>query len=202
MAENKQKTVQKQVESLKTKMKRTRSRLSNDPLGREEVEILLSKVADLQDYTMLLFGFYSGVRVGELKFGYDAIQFQEGYVHVWDEKKNRYRNIYVPEPVLMSLKRYWNAKIDKKSPLLFDLSSKTIERKIKRYTQEVLGKAKTWHCVRHTYITQSVEQGLPISIVISNTGDRPSTILAYYVKLSTTFIKEQINTKALFKVNG
>lgn len=200
MAENEQKTVQKQFQSLNTKMKRTRNRLSNDPLSRAEVELLLSKVTDLQDYTMLLLGFYSGVRVSELKFDYNAINFQEGYIHIWDEKKDNYRNVYVPEAVLTALQRYWNAKTDKKSPLMFDLSSKSIERRVRRYTNDILSKAKTWHCIRHTYITQSVEQGIPISVVISNTGDRPSTILAYYVKLSPTYIKEQINTKQLFKV--
>ena len=202
MNENKLETVQKEAIRLKSKMFKTRNRLNNDPLSRAEVEALLTKVTDLQDYTMLLFGFYTGVRVSELKFDYNAIDFQEGYVHIWDEKKNRYRNIYVPEAVLTALRRYWNAKPNKRSPLLFEMSTKTIERKIQQYTFEILGKKKSWHCVRHTYITQSVEQDIPISIVISNTGDKPSTILSYYVKLSPTYIREQINAKTLFKVNG
>lgn len=201
MNENTLETVQKSATSLKSKMFKTRNRLNNDPLTQAEVEALLTKITDLQDYTMLLFGFYTGVRVSELKFDYNAIDFQEVYVHIWDEKKNRYRNIYVPEAVLNALHRYWNTKSNKRSPLLFEMSTKTIERKIQRYTFEILGKKKSWHCVRHTYITQSVEQGIPISIVISNTGDRPSTILAYYVKLSPTYIREQINAKTLFKVN-
>jgi hypothetical protein len=51
---------------------------------------------------------------------------------------------------------------------------------------------------RHTYITLSFESGIPISVVIENTGDRPATILQYYTKLSPSFIKNELNQKALF----
>jgi len=53
--------------------------------------------------------------------------------------------------------------------------------------------------IRLTYITLSFESYIPISIVIENTGDKPATILQYYTKLSSSFIKEQINAKLLFK---
>jgi site-specific recombinase XerC len=80
------------------------------------------------------------------------------------------------------------------------MSSKTVQRIIERWTKQVLNKAKSWHCVRHTYITLSFESSIPISIVIENTGDRPATILQYYTKLSPNFIKGEINQKMLFKV--
>ena len=84
--------------------------------------------------------------------------------------------------MLNSLRRYWNERQDRKSPRFFDLSSKTVERIIQRWTNQVLNKAKSWHCVRHTYITLSFESNIPISIVIENTGDKPTTILQYYTK--------------------
>jgi len=121
-------------------------------------------------------------------------------VNVWDEKKDRYRKVYVPESVLNALRRYWNEREDKRSPRFFEMSGKTIERVIQRWTGQVLNKPKSWHCVRHTYITQSFESSIPISIVIENTGDRPATILQYYTKLSPNFIKNEINLKPLFKV--
>lgn len=164
------------------------------------MELLLSKIVDLKDYTLLLFGFYSGVRVGELSFDYNSIIWNEGYVSIWDEKKDRYRKIYIPETVLNSLKRYWNEREVKKSPKFFDISSKTVERVIQRWTTQTLKKSKSWHCVRHTYITQSFENNIPISVVIENTGDKPATILQYYMRLSPSFIKQEINTKLLFKM--
>jgi integrase len=177
-----------------------RNRYSNDPLTKQEVEQLLSKVDNLRDYTLLLLGFYSGLRVGEVGFDYNSIIWEEGYVSIWDEKKDRYRKIYIPETVLNSLRRYWNERQDRRSPKFFDMSSKTVERIIQHWTRQVLNKPKSWHCVRHTYITLSFESNIPISVVIENTGDRPATILQYYTKLSPNFIKNEINQKALFKV--
>jgi len=182
-------------ESIKT----GRKRYSNDPLTRQEVEQLLGKVDNLRDYTLLLLGFYSGVRVGELCFDYNSIVWEKGYVSIWDEKKDRYRKIHLPESVLNSLRRYWNERQDRKSPKFFDISSKSVERIIQRWTRQVLNKPKSWHCVRHTYITLSFESSIPISIVIENTGDRPATILQYYTRLSPSFIKGEINQKLLFK---
>lgn len=180
--------------------KATRNRNNNDTLTRPEVERLLSKIDNLKDYTLLLFGFYSEVRVAELSFDYNSIIWTEGYVSIWDEKKDKYRKVYVPETVLSSLKRSWNERKDKISPKFFDMSSKTIERIIQRWTGKILSKSKSWHCVRHTYISQSFEMNIPISIVIENTGDKPATILQYYTKLSPSFIKEQINEKQLYKI--
>ncbi len=92
-----------------------------------------------------------------------------------------------------------NERVDKRSPKFFDMSSKTVERTIQKWTGRILSKLKSWHCVRHTYITLSFESNIPISIVIENAGDKPATILQYYTKLSPSFIKEQINTKLLFR---
>jgi integrase len=91
-----------------------RKRNSNDPLTKHEVEQLLSKVDNLKDYTLLLFGFSSGVRVGELSFDYNSINWQEGIVSVWDEKKDRYRKEF------------------------FDISKKTAERIIQKWTSQIL----------------------------------------------------------------
>ena len=105
----------------------------------------------------------------------------------------------MPEQVLNGLKRYWNEREQRESPRFFNLYSKTVERTIQYWTTEVLNKPKSWHYVRHTYITLSFESGISISVVIKNTGDRPATILQYYTKLSPSFMREQINEKLLFK---
>jgi integrase len=176
----------------------SKNRNNNDPLTKQEVE-QLSKIDNLKEYTLLLFGFYSGVRVGELSLHYNSIVWNEGFVNIWDENKDRYRKIYIPENVLNGLRRYWNERQDRRSPKFFDVFPKTIERRIQHWTKEILDKQKSWHCVRHTYITLSFESSIPISVVIENTGDKPATILQYYTRLSPSFIKEQINLKPLFE---
>ena len=191
----------KQSSSPNSEPKKTptiRQRNSNDPLSEQEVELLLSKIDKLQDHTLLLFGFSSGVRVSEVMFDHTAINQAEGYVVIWDAKKHVPRKIYLPDSVITALLRHWN-ETDKRSPKLFNISTKTAERIIQYWTSKVLNKRKSWHCVRHTYITLSAMKYIPISIVIANTGDRPSTILQYYTQLSPLFIREEVNKKLLYK---
>ena len=204
-----QQTATKQIQKIKQspnpnpiKTDNSRVRNSNDPLTRQEVEQLLVAVNDLMHHSLLMFGFYAGVRVSEaVGFGLSDINEAEGYVHVWDEKKNRYRNIYVPAKVISKLKMYWNERGDKKSPKFFNISTKSAERIIQQWTEKVLGKRKSWHCARHTYITLSQESEIPIAIVIENTGDSPVTILRYYTRLSVAFKRDQIEKKPLFEVS-
>ncbi len=193
---------QKEVQSLNLNHKKphpTRQRNSNDPLSEEEVEMLLGKVDDLMSHTLLLLGFNSGLRVSEVMFDYTAINAIEGYIIVWDAKKHVPRKVYLSESVITALVRYWNS-VKQKSPKLFDVSTKTVERIIQYWTEKVLNKRKSWHCVRHTYITLSAMKQIPISIVIQNTGDRPATILQYYTQLSPQFIRSEVNQKALFRL--
>ena len=119
MAEIQTFEVQKQVERLNPNPdkppKKIRNRNSNDPLTKEEVELLLSKIDNLFDYTLLLFGLNSGVRVGEVGFDYNAINEKEGYVNIWDEKIDR-SPIYIPEPVFATLNRYWKERGTREAP--------------------------------------------------------------------------------------
>jgi integrase len=75
-------------------------------LRNKRLRLLKAARNNLRDYTLLLLGFYSGVRVGEVGFDYNSIIWEEGYVSIWDGEKDRYRKIYVPETVLNSLRRY------------------------------------------------------------------------------------------------
>ncbi len=57
------------------------------------------------------------------------------------------QKVYVPDTVLNSLTRYWNERADRKSPKLFDISAKTVERIIQKWTLQILSKSKSWHYV-------------------------------------------------------
>ena len=61
-------------------------------------------------------------------------------------------------------------------------------------------KRKSWHAIRHTYISLSRELGVPMEIVIQNTGDTAATILKYYSKPSPEFIRKTIQEKQMFEV--
>ena len=185
---------------LKTDIKE-RKRHNNDPLTREEIEKLLNGIDNITDHTLLFIGFYTGMRVSEIVSMEEiSLNEQEGRIHIWDEKKNKYRDIYVPKDVFSVTRRYINSLKERKDPRIFPFTEKTAERKIQYWTKKILGKTKSWHAVRHTYISLSRELELPMEIVISNTGDTPATILKYYSKPSPQFIRRVIEERKLFEV--
>ncbi len=187
-------------DNLKTDIKE-RKRHNNDPLTREEIEQLLNGTDNITDHTLLFIGFYTGMRVSEIVSMEEiSLNEAEGRIHIWDEKKNKYRDIYVPQDVFSITRRYINSLKDRKDPRIFPFTEKTAERKIQYWTQKILGKTKSWHAVRHTYISLSRELELPMEIVISNTGDTPATILRYYSKPSPQFIRRVIEERKLFEV--
>lgn len=194
----------KSDKSLKThenKTGKTRNRYSNDPLQKDEVELLLNSVDNIQDHTFFVLGCYSGMRISEIISIEDiSLNEGEGRIHIWDEKKDHYRDVYVPSIVFSVLRRYINSLNNRKDPRLFPFSKKTGERKIEYWTTKILGKTKSWHAVRHTYISLSRELELPMEIVISNTGDTPATILKYYSKPSPEFVRRIIEERKLFEV--
>ena len=96
-------------EKLKTDIKE-RKRHNNDPLTREEIEKLLNGIDNITDHTLLFIGFYTGMRVSEIVSMEEiSLNEQEGRIHIWDEKKNKYRDIYVPKDVFSVTRRYINS---------------------------------------------------------------------------------------------
>ena len=178
-----------------------RKRTSNDPLTSQEADQLLKSIDNIPDYSLVLTGLYTGMRISEIsKLEEISINQEEQRIHIWDEKKDKYRDVYVPQEVISVLKRHINSMSRGKDPRLFRYSLKTIERKIQGWTLRTLGKKKSWHAIRHTYISLSRELGLPMEIVIQNTGDTAATILKYYSKPSPEFIRKTVQEKKIYEV--
>ncbi len=189
----------KKIENKTDKKERTRT--PNDPLTSEEANELLKRIDNIPDYTLIFVGLYTGMRISEIASLEEiSINDQEQRIHIWDEKKDRYRDVYVPQEVLSAIKRHINSMTRGKDPRIFPFSHKTIERKIQGWTYRILGKKKSWHAIRHTYISLSRELGIPMEIVIQNTGDAAATILKYYSKPSPVFIRKVVDEKKLFEV--
>ena len=196
---NKKKKSLKKIENKTDKKERTRT--PNDPLTSEEANELLKRIDNIPDYTLIFVGLYTGMRISEIASLEEiSINDQEQRIHIWDEKKDRYRDVYVPQEVLSAIKRHINSMTRGKDPRIFPFSHKTIERKIQGWTYRILGKKKSWHAIRHTYISLSRELGIPMEIVIQNTGDAAATILKYYSKPSPVFIRKVVDEKKLFEV--
>ena len=75
------------------------------------------------------------------------------------------------------------------------LGAKTVERIIQGYSKKVLGFVISWHSLRTTYVSRSVELEQSPAVVMANTGDSPATILKYYAKLPEIVMRRFVESK-------
>ena len=131
---------------------------------------------DLLDRTALILGFNSGMRVSEIThIDVGMIDFENERIKIWDEKKDRYRVVY-PGKVAMSMISLYMKEKNIKGPRLFDLNEKTLERHFQKLTSSALNDKRSWHTVRHTYITICSRRRIDHKIIMENTGDSLQTI--------------------------
>ena len=109
-------------------------------------------------------------------------------------KKDRWRLVMPTLEALSAIKKYLNS-LDKTPQYLFGLSTKTVERIIQRYAKRVLGFVISWHSLRTTYVSRSVELEQSPAVVMANTGDSPATILKYYTKLPEVVLRRFVESK-------
>lgn len=181
------------------KMPKIRKRNPNDPLTKEEVARLIEHTTDLEARTLFVLGFNTGMRVSEItNIPWISVNYQEGFINIWDEKKNKYRRV-VPTQYSLNMLKLWQNAQGGQQQNIFALSSKTVQNRLQSWTQKVLNKKKSWHCVRHTYITLQVIAGTPVSIVADNTGDSPATIYKYYTQIPPQQARVFIEQGAVYK---
>ncbi len=128
-----------------------------------------------------------GIRTSE-------IDFDRGLIKIWDEKKDRWRLIMPTLDSLSAIKKYLNS-LNKQPQYLFPISAKTIERIIQKYSKQALGFVISWHSLRTTYVTRSVELEQSPAVVMANTGDSLATILKYCTKLPEVVMRRFVESK-------
>lgn len=200
MGKNEHKIGASLTQLLKTKaIKKPRNRLSNEPLTKEEVKLLIDSCTDLETRTLFVLGFNTGMRVSEItRIPWTSINWEEGFITIWDEKKNRYRNV-TPNLSALNMLKLWHGANGGQQEYVFSFSPKTVQNRIQHWTSRVLGKKKSWHCVRHSYVTLNVIAGTPVPVVCDNTGDAPSTIYQYYTQIPPQQKREFIERGAVYE---
>ena len=174
------------------------TRNSNNPLTKEEAIKLISATEELEAQTLFILGINTGMRVSEIvNIPWTAINWAEGSIRIWDEKKNKFRDVYPDKNTLNSLKR-WQGSDGGKREKVFQMSAKTVENRLQYWTQKILNRKKSWHCLRHTYITLNVIADTPVPIIMDNTGDSAVTIYRYYTQIPPQKKREFIERAAIF----
>lgn len=159
---------------------KSRNRTSNESFTEDQTKLLINSCTDLFERTILILGFNSGMRVSEIShIDVGMVDFERESIKIWDEKKDRYRTVY-PGKVAMSAVALFIKEKGIKGPRLFDVNEKTFERHFQKLTSQALNDRRSWHTVRHTYVTMCKRRDIDYKIVMENTGDSLPTILKVY----------------------
>jgi integrase/recombinase XerD len=174
---------------------RKRKRHPNRPLTEVQIRTLLSSLDDIRDDALIRLGLSVGMRVSEaVTIRTSEIDFDQGLIKIWDEKKDKWRLVMPTLETMTAIKRYLNSQ-RRQPQYLFPMTTKTVERVIQRYSKKALGFVISWHSLRTTYVSRSVELEQSPAVVMANTGDSPATILKYYTKLPQVVMRRFVEGK-------
>lgn len=174
---------------------RMRVRHPNRALTEADIRRLLASVENIRDDALLRLGLSVGLRVSEVvSIRTSEIDFERGLIKIFDEKKDQWRVVMPTLETMSAIKKYLRA-LPKTPRSLFPVSTKTVERIIQRYSKTALGFVISWHSLRTTYVSRSVELEQSPAVVLINTGDSPATILKYYTKLPEVVMRRFVENK-------
>ena len=172
-----------------------RKRFPNRPLTEAQIRSLLSSIENVRDDALIRLGLSVGLRVSEVvSIRTSEIDFDRGLIKIWDEKKDKWRLIMPTLEAMSAIKKYLNS-LSKHPQYVFPFSGKTVERIIQKYSKHALGFVLSWHSLRTTYVSRSVELEQSPAVVMANTGDSPATILKYYTKLPEVVLRRFVEGK-------
>ena len=167
-----------------------------------EIQAILSVLHKWQDRLLFMVGLELGSRVSEVSsLKWANVNFQEKYVVIWDEKKDRYRACVLPQEVWTGLWEYAKT-IDKRvGKRVFPYSSKTLNRRIKQWAKDAgITRRVRWHTLRHTYVVESRNKGREWSLISAQTGDTAATLIQEYDKLSLEDRQKMTDERPLTEV--
>ncbi len=174
---------------------RTRKRHPNRSLTEAQIRALLASIESVRDDALIRLGLSVGLRVSEVAgIRTSEIDFDRGLIKIWDEKKDTWRLVMPTLETMSALKQYLNS-LPKPPKTLFPITTKTVERIIQAYSKKALGFVISWHSLRTTYVSRSVELEQSPAVVMANTGDSPATILKYYTKLPEVVLRRFVENK-------
>jgi len=174
---------------------RERKRNPNRSLTEVQIRLLLSSIENIRDDALIRLGLSVGLRVSEVvTIRTSEIDSERGLIKIWDEKKDKWRMVMPTTETMSAIKKYLNS-LPKPSQYLFPIGAKTVERMIQGYSKRALGFVISWHSLRTTYVSRSVELEQSPAVVLANTGDSPATILKYYAKLPEIVMRRFVDGK-------
>ena len=161
-------------------------------LSAEEIDRLLDSTKDLKYKAMFATMYSSGMRVSEvIHLHYDDISRTNMQIHIRDTKNRMDRYTILSERNLEILTEYWLCK-GKPREILFPnkftgqyLSIRAVEQVMRRaVTDAGLSDKATPHCLRHSFATHLMEQGVDQRSIQTLLGHRDPKSTEVYLHVS------------------
>ena len=161
-------------------------------LSAEEINRLLDATKDLKYKAMFATMYSSGMRVSEvIHLHYDDISRTNMQIHIRDTKNRMDRYTILSERNLEILTEYWLCK-GKPREILFPnkftgqyLSIRAVEQVMRRaVTDAGLSDNATPHCLRHSFATHLMEQGVEQRNIQALLGHRDPKSTEVYLHVS------------------
>ena len=153
-------------------------------LTSDEIERLLVSIDNERDALLIQLGLVLGCRVSEV-VSIRLKHVTDDVIRIYDEKKDVYRDCVIDPVTSEDLDNYlkcgWKAEPHVPHQLFY-FSTKTANRIFKKWCSvaKIPEEKAHWHTLRHTYVIQSLDAGVPINHVCEQTGDSPTTIINIY----------------------
>lgn len=161
-------------------------------LSAEEIDRLLDATKDLKYKAMFATMYSSGMRVSEvIHLHYDDISRTNMQIHIRDTKNRMDRYTILSKRNLEMLTEYWFCN-DKPREILFPnkftgqyLSIRAVEQSMRRaVTDAGLTDKATPHCLRHSFATHLMEQGVEQRNIQALLGHRDPKSTEVYLHVS------------------
>ena len=160
-------------------------------LSADEVDRLLDATADLKYKAMFATMYSSGMRVSEvIHLHYDDISRTDMQIHIRDTKNRMDRYTILSERNLALLTEYWFRK-GRPRGVLFPtqftgqyLTVSTLEQVIRRSAAAAGLSGVTPHCLRHSFATHLMEQGVEQRNIQALLGHRDPKSTEVYLHVS------------------
>jgi len=184
-----------------------------------EIKAILSVLTSEEDRLLFILGFELGARVSEIgtrtpprdedellerKSGlmWSNVHFKQGYVVIWDEKKDVHRVCQLSKSTWKLLRAYSKRpdviETRRHDDRVFPHSCKTLGRRLKKWAKEAGVEGSVhWHMLRHSYVIHSIRAGRDWRIISQQTGDKVSTLMKVYGGLSLEDTQQLIDKHPL-----
>jgi len=154
----------------------------------DEFQSILRVVKKRRDKLILLILFYTGMRVSELvNLKKEDIMLKEGFIRVHG-KGGKERIVPIPNFLIKELEEYLREVKEEK---VFNISTRQIERLVKKYAEKAgIKKKVTPHVFRHSLATLLLTNGIDIRYIQELLGHSSLSITQIYTHVIPSKLRE------------